>query len=104
MQNEHSPIDAELERQRDEEAQAEAKRLREQQVEDLKFVMGDHRGRRFVWRMLVEAGVYRSTFSESHAAMAFQEGKRNLGLLLVDDIVSECPGDYDRMRAEQRKA
>lgn len=91
------------EQEKAERAAQEAKLAQEQWVDDLKFVMGDRRGRRFVWRLLVEAGVYQTVFNESHAISSLLEGKRQIGLFLVDETNAECPQEYDRMKAEQRK-
>ncbi len=73
---------------------AEAQRLtRSIETEDFKWLMGNKQGRRFVWRLLEKAGVFRTTFRLSNE-MAFLEGMRNMGLMLITDIHEICPEKY----------
>lgn len=73
--------------------------LRQLEVEDFKWLMGNKQGRRFVWRMLDKAGVFRSTFRLNNE-MAFLEGMRNMGLILITDIHEVCPEKYQVMVKE----
>lgn len=57
--------------------------LLKQQSEDFEWLMSDKRGRRIVRNLLEDAGVWRSTFSETPTIAAFKEGRRNLGLRLL---------------------
>nr|DAR66801.1 MAG TPA: hypothetical protein [Caudoviricetes sp.] len=57
--------------------------LLKQQSEDFEWLMSDKRGRRIVRNLLEDAGVWRSTFSETSTIAAFKEGRRNLGLRLL---------------------
>jgi len=58
---------------------------------DLRWLMSDKRGRRFVRRSLERAGVWRSSFSANPLEMAFAEGRRYEGLRLLKHIESHCP-------------
>ena len=100
---EHNPVDPHQQEGQEREQRRAEDALHEQWVADLVFVMGDKRGRRFVWRLLTEAKIYHTVYQESQAAMALLEGKRQIGLFLVDEIERECPSEYDKMKAEQRK-
>ena len=73
--------------------------LRQLEVEDFKWLMGNKQGRRFVWRMLEMCGVFRSTFRLNNE-MAFLEGMRNVGLKLMADIHETCPEKYHVMVKE----
>ena len=89
------------------EAEAEAvreaeKERRRQEVEDFKWLMAHKQGRRFVWRLLSEAGVYRSSFT-GNSTTFFNEGKRNSGLMLLAEIHELTPEAYGLMLKEQRK-
>ena len=66
------------------------------------WLMSSRRGRRIVWRLLDKAGVYRSSFSAEPGVMAFQEGMRNIGLMIVAQIHAAAPGSYVRMIEEHR--
>ena len=87
-----------------EEARAEQEKTRQQkrqrEIEDFKWLMGTVQGRRFVWRLLEKAGVFRSTFRPD-SEMVFLEGLRNMGLLLIADIHETCPEKYHVMVREQ---
>jgi hypothetical protein len=85
--------------------QAESRRLeQEQEVEDLKYLMGVPVFRRFVWRQLDKAGVFRTSFSTNGLEMAFKEGNRNLGVQLLAEINEHCPERYVQMTKEQKKS
>jgi hypothetical protein len=77
-----------------------AKTTRLQRNEDLRWLMGDARGRRFVWNLLAKAGVFRSSMGASAELTAFNEGRRDLGLVLLADLMRLCPDQYGRMQAE----
>lgn len=81
----------------------EERRQRQKEISDLCRVMGIKEGRRFMWRLLSDAGVYHSTFSNDALQMAFNEGQRNTGLKHMSDMMSVCPQQYALMLDEQRK-
>lgn len=73
---------------------------RERADNELRFVMADARGRRFVWQLLGDAGIYRSSFATDPLVMAHAEGKRDTGLRLLDRILRVTPGDYLKAQEE----
>ena len=77
-----------------------AKTARLQRNEDFRWLMGDLRGRRFVWDLLAKAGLFRSSLGISPELTAFNEGRRDLGLAVLADMMRLCPGQYARMQAE----
>lgn len=85
-----------------EEAAAKAKVAikRKTQVEDFKWLMAHAQGRRFVARLLEESGVHRTSFNHSGSVMAFNEGKRHVGLFLMAEILEHTPKDYTRLLKE----
>lgn len=87
-------------------AAAEGKRLqrheRTKEVEDFNWIMGDARGRRFVWRLLEKAGVYRSSFT-GNSTTFFNEGMRNIGLMIVAEIHELTPEAYALMLKENKR-
>lgn len=77
---------------------------KEQDIEDLKGILDSAGGRRFLWKLLEECGVYKISFTgNSHTF--FNEGKRQIGLRLIEDIFDASPSAYTEMRSEatQRK-
>lgn len=81
-----------------EELQAHEKRRRE--TEDLKWLMAHPQGRRFVSRLLEEAGVNRTSFNHSGSVMAFAEGKRHIGLFLTAEVLQASPEGYFKLLKE----
>lgn len=79
------------------------KRLeRETEEADIKWLMSGKHGRRIVWRMLERSGVYRSTFNSDSMLMAFAEGNRNSGLMLMTQVTTLCPDEYAEMLRESK--
>jgi hypothetical protein len=68
--------------------------------DDFRGIMSTVQGRRFVWSMLVQFGAFRELFDESHALMAYKEGRRQIGLYLIHKINVDCPDQYQVMTNE----
>lgn len=69
------------------------KLARETEQGDIKWLVSSKRGRRIVWRLLDQAGVFRLSFNTNAAQMAFNEGNRNTGnrlLAMVNDVAPEA--------------
>lgn len=79
-----------------------AQLARQTEIDDLLWLMSDKRGRRFMWRLLSESGIYRTSFSTDALAMAFAEGQRNRGLALVGLVMQHCPERFSEMQKEAR--
>lgn len=85
------------------EAKAEevvAREQRRKEVEDIKWLMAHPQGRRIVCRLLEEAGVNRTSFNHSGSLMAFNEGKRHLGLFLTAEVLQAAPEGYFKLLKE----
>lgn len=99
------PVDfAALEAQQ-EQALAQAATRNAAEADDLKWLMADPRGVRFMRRLLERSGVFRSSFTGDPHSTAFREGERNIGLGLIALVSEDCPerlaalmtkGQYDR--------
>src|SRR5574340_1333024 len=74
------------------------------EIEDFKWLMAHKQGRRIVWRLLEQYGVFRSSFSTEPLEMAFLEGQRNDGLRLLADIHEHAPDRYVEMLRDQKDA
>lgn len=70
------------------------------EINDLKWLMSNKRGRRFIFRLLVRAGVWRLSFNTNALSMAFNEGARNEGLRLMALISQHCADRYSEMLKE----
>lgn len=89
---------------RTEERAQERKLEHTSQLADLLYVMTDPAGRRFMHKLLSEAGLFRSSFDSDPHKTAFNEGQRNVGLRLMADIMAIAPSQYAQMIEEQRNA
>ena len=67
---------------------------------DLKWLMGNKRGRRVVWRALERARVFHLSFSTEPLVMAFHEGAKSEGLRTLALIHAHCPELYPQMVKE----
>lgn len=90
-------MDLDPQQQEAADAQAEARRV---QVEDIRWMLKHKEGRRVMWRLLSEAGIYRTSFNNSGSVTAFNEGKRHIGLVLVNEINEVAPEQFLAMLKE----
>jgi hypothetical protein len=66
----------------------------------IKGLMTHPQGRKFLWHMLKFTRVYAGSFSQSTPLMAFNEGQRNVGLMLMAEIHRVAPDKYVDMIRE----
>lgn len=79
------------------------KRERVKQLEDVRQILATQVGRRFVWRYLQECGVFQSSFHPSGSQLYYNEGMRNVGLMLMADINESSPDAYQTMLKESKE-
>ena len=104
MTEEHDPLDVLGQERASADNAEEERRQRDEEISDLCRVMSTKEGRRFMWRLLSDAGVFRLSFNVDAMQMAFAEGNRNTGLKYFNDIMAACPQLYTLMIDEHRKA
>jgi len=86
------------EQERDAEAeQVGARERRRRQIDDLKWLMAHPQGRRIVTRLFEETGTMRTSFNHSGSVMAFNEGKRAIGIFLTGEILDAAPDGYFKL-------
>lgn len=78
---------------------------------DFKWLMRDAKGRRLMYWLLSNAGIFRTTFEElpmranyMPMAMAFAEGRKDIGYRLMGKINLICPEQYQKMMKEHNNA
>lgn len=74
--------------------------LEQREKDDIKFVMGSEHGRRVVWSLLEKGQVFGTCFNVDPNITAFNEGQRNLALVLFQRVMTHCPDQYLKMAAE----
>ena len=76
---------------------------RDQELDDLRNILDMSGGRNFIWRLLTECGVYRTSYTGEALETAYNEGKRQMGLWALEEIFSASPHTYALMQKENRK-
>ncbi len=79
MSKEFDPIDLRGQERAKSDRDMREKLARENEEADIKWLMGSKRGRRVVWRLMDQSGVFRLSFNTNSMQMAFAEGNRNFG-------------------------
>ena len=74
--------------------------LEQREKDDIKFVMDSEQGRRVVWGLLERGQVFGTCFNVDPHITAFNEGQRNLALVLFQRVMTHCPDQYLKMAAE----
>lgn len=97
------PFDIAGQARTEQEAQERLRLIQQIEIDDLKWLMSNKRGRRFAYRLLEVAGVWRLSFHTNALTMAFNEGLRNTGLWLVNALTTHCPDRYFEMLKESKE-
>lgn len=102
MRPSYDPIDREQQENEKRELEARKRLAREMEIQDIKWLMSSKRGRRIMWRLLDLSGPFRLSFDSNAMKMAFNEGNRNLGNQLLNEVMTLCPEMYPVMVKEQQ--
>jgi len=74
-----------------------------QRKEIITNLMSTAAGRAWILHLLEAAHIFTSSFDRDPIAMAFSEGERNHGLVLLNDIHLYCPDQYILMLRESNE-
>lgn len=85
-----------------ERAELRRKNLQREDKDDFVWLMNNRQGRRFIWRLLDAAGIFRSSFTGSSETF-FREGQRDIGLRIMSRIHDYCPDQYALMLKESNE-
>jgi hypothetical protein len=96
----NDPVDIVAQEERQALLKEDIKRRQIIETDDVKFIMSDKRGRRYIYRVLEQSGIWRISFNTNALTMAFNEGSRNLGLKLLAQLTTHCPESYNKMIEE----
>ena len=80
--------------------EAKQQLLAQRDIDDIQFVMGSEQGRRVIWSLLEKGQVFGACFNVDPHITAFNEGRRNLALVLFQRVIAHCPDQYLKMAAE----
>ena len=83
---------------------ARKEKLREiEEKDDLKKIMSLPEGKRFLWRMLSHCGVFRSSVEHSGSMTYFNEGRRDVGLYLINELHAADSMALSKLMQEHKK-
>lgn len=99
MEN-YDPLDTNSQDEIQSDKKLKGRLARETEEDDFRWLMSSKRGRRIVWRLLDQAGVFRSSFNPTAMIMAFNEGNRNYGNRMLALVHNHCPELYPQMMKE----
>lgn len=100
MNSTYDPLDLKGQTDALDDKDTKARLVREVEESDLKWLMSSKRGRRIIWRLLSQAGVFQPVFHPTAMVMSFKEGKRNYGLQTLQAVNTYCPDLYPTMVKE----
>jgi hypothetical protein len=82
---------------------AAERRIAAKRAADFAVLLGMPEGRRVLWHMLTFAGMHVSAADvlASHAHMAYREGKRDVGRMLIENMGAADPAAYTEMQREK---
>lgn len=98
--SEYDPTDLRVQEKAKADRSVRDRLSRENEEADLKWLMSNKRGRRYIWRLLDQTGVFRLSFNTNAMTMAFAEGNRNFGNRTLAMIHTLCPEHYQSMVKE----
>lgn len=78
------------------------KRIREQELNDLRWILSQPQGRRHVWRLLEFCGVFKNSFT-GNSTTFYNEGMRNVGTKQLADLMEANPRAFLEMMEENIK-
>lgn len=76
------------------------RKLYERSLSDLRKVLNSAEGRRFIWEILSEAGVFRGSWSSNPHETSYREGKRDIGLFTLNRLLKVSPEIFNQMQKE----
>jgi hypothetical protein len=75
---------------------------REREIEKLGQMLKDKDNRAFVWRILENCGVYHTSFTGNDSTTNFNEGKRQIGLMILEELSEVDPSAFSMMQREAK--
>lgn len=107
LEEEKNPLDPKLGPTADPKSVKEkgekAKSREQRDIDDLETILSDIRGRRFIWRYLAECGIFKTSFNNSGSITALNEGRRQIGLKLLAEVMEANEEAYTLMASEDKK-
>ena len=71
-----------------------------QDIADLQSIMKNDFGRRFICKLLEDAGIFAPSFT-GNSSTFYNEGRRSIALMFVPALEEHCAADYIKMQQER---
>ena len=78
------------------------KRKLERYYSDVRSIIKLPEGRRIWWKSMCESGVFRRSYNGDTLGTMFNEGRRSLGLDLLNDLLEAKPEVFSQMQQEHQ--
>lgn len=102
MVADYEPTDLDAAAERDEDKVKTAEQKLQEERTDWRHLLSSAQGRRIVWALLEQTGVYKVSFSPEALQMAFNEGGRNIGLGILAKVMLHEPAAFLTMQREAK--
>jgi hypothetical protein len=99
----HDPFDVDDQVEQREERLLSDEQKRRAELEDVRFIMLSVQGRRFVWRMLAQAGVKKIAYRHDTHEEGFVLGMQNFGFFIESEVNEAGPELYLKMLNEHKR-
>lgn len=83
------------------EAKRKATDAEKRALEDVRFLLDLPEGRRFIWRLLEKAGVFRTIF-ETSSKIYYNAGQQDFGHFILGEVLKANPEAYLQMMKESQ--
>jgi hypothetical protein len=70
---------------------------------DMQFILQTEQGRRHLWKLLEYCRIYESSADASGSMTYFKEGRRDVGLFVLNKIMQADPDGFLKMQMEAKK-
>ena len=101
--SEFDPTDIEAQKEAQRLKDEEAAFLRRRDIDDFKWLMQDKRGRRIMYKLLADTGVFRNPFVAGQQDLtAYNSGAMSIGQKFFADINEFCPEHYETMLKDRK--
>jgi hypothetical protein len=84
-------------------AEKQAKLWEQQRREIVTGIMSVAPGRQWMCDILEHCHIFHTSYNDVSGRMAFMEGQREVGILLLNDIMQSCPDEYVVMMRERNE-
>lgn len=71
-------------------------------LNDMKYILSLKQGRRLIWKYMENAGIFRTSFT-GNSTTFFNEGRRDIGLQILADVMAADPDKYILMSKESEE-